>query len=68
MIGILFFGLRRTCFGFKFLQAIVLPAHLVLAVWHALIDLLEFSIVWAQELEGLGNGGHGCCGGADLSA
>lgn len=42
--------------------------YLVLSWSHAIIDLFELAIVWAQEFEGLRYWGHGGGWGADLSA
>lgn len=43
-------------------------AYFVLSGSHAIIDLFELAIVWAQEFEGLGYRGHGSSRGADLPA
>ena len=43
-------------------------AYFVLSRSHAIIDLFELAIVWAQEFEGLGYRGHGSCRGANLPA
>lgn len=43
-------------------------AYFVLSGSHAIIDLFELSIMWAQEFEGLGYRGHGCSRGANLPA
>lgn len=34
-------------------------AYFVLSRSHAIIDLLQLAIVWAQEFEGFGYRGHG---------
>lgn len=43
-------------------------AYFVFSGSHAIIDLFELAIVWAQEFEGLGYRGHGSSRGADLPA
>lgn len=40
--------------------------HLVLSSGHALVDLFELSVVRPQELEWLGDRGHGRGGGTNL--
>lgn len=43
-------------------------AYFVFSRSHAIIDLLQFAIVWAQEFEGFGYRGHGSSRRANLPA
>lgn len=46
----------------------LMMTYLVLSRSHALIDLLELAIMWAEEFEGLGDWGHGSGWWTDQSA